>query len=340
MLAKAWNKQKRIDNPSVIDETLIDGLISDGYLVIVQFSKPCFDQKILKKIDQLCTKYGVKFAVRFYGFYSGSFNFRTLRSVPNVKNLHVDCLIRAENIVTLSELEHLLSLNFGVFETNEFELLSFPNLGRLRQLILGQTRHKSYDLAPLRGFDSLETLTIESHTKNIGAVGELDRLRYLGLSSIKRTSLEFVNSLKSLKSLFIILGGRANIDEIQENQIEELEIIWVRGFNELRNLERFRKLKKLYVEDQIRLESIPFNEEMPFLQELWAINCKNLTSITGLTNLRALKKLHFALTKIDYFSFLKQEMPASLESLYVFTGKERLNDKIKNEIVRRGYPSY
>ncbi len=179
--------------------------------------------------------------------------------------------------------------------------------------------------------------TIGGHTKNIDSVGNLKNLEYLGLSSIKRVALNFVNDLPRLRSLGIILGGRENINEIKGNGIEELEIIWVRGFNDLPDIGRFEKLTTLHIEDQIKLERLDFESEMPALTEVKIFNCKNLASVTGLQNLPRLKQIRLAMTKIDVSEFVKQRIPATLETLAFYTGKKGLNDRIHAEIRKLGY---
>ncbi len=333
-------KETRITDPSFLDEAYIDHLIAEGLNVIVQFSKRCFDHPLLIEINELCKKYGPEFEVRFYGFYSDSFDCQDLRRIQNVKNLSVDCLCRADNTDAFSSLEELDKLSLGIFDMQDLSILDLPNFRSLKHLTIGETSKGSYDLSSLIYFDDLETLSIQAHTKNIDAIGHLKNLKNLGLSSIKRKSLEFVNSIKSLRSLFIILGGRENINEVAGDEIEELEIIRVRGLCELSYLERFRKLKKLRVEDQIRLESIRFSSTVSDLETVWFANCKNLSSIIGLEHLMSLRELHLAVTNLDFSSFIEQEMPNSLRRIHFFTGKQRQNEKIHAEILNRGYSVY
>lgn len=77
-------------------------------------------------------------------------------------------------------------------------------------------------------------------------------LQFLSLNSISKNSINFINDLEKLKTLKFILGGRENINEIEENKIESLEIVRVRGFSELSNMSKFNQLRNLLIEDQIK----------------------------------------------------------------------------------------
>lgn len=91
--------QNRIQNPTTIDFDYIDKEIRSDKHVIVQFSEVLYNDKILSQLNELCKKYNESFGVRFYGHYSGAFDFMVLRKIPNVKCLYTDCLL-IENIQT------------------------------------------------------------------------------------------------------------------------------------------------------------------------------------------------------------------------------------------------
>ncbi|WP_255438632.1 hypothetical protein [Brevibacillus sp. AG162] len=114
--------------------------------------------------------------------------------------------------------------------------------------------------------------------KNLDAVGDLKDLNYLALHSISKLPLHFVNRLKKLKHLRILLGGREHIQEIEENEIDDLEISRVRGFHDLSNIANFRALTRLVMEDQIQLREVSFDREMKALEESyrwWLIHYGN-----------------------------------------------------------------
>ena len=329
--------QNRINNPEKIDRLLIDKDLKDGKLVIVQFSDKLYTDKILADLNELCLEYDDNFSVRFYGHYPGSFDCKTLLKLPNLKALWLDCLLKAENLEVVTELKNLRRLSLGVFELSETEIFQANNLKNLKELIIGETRTKALNLQYLQNFKDLNYLIICGHTKNIDVVGKLTELEYLGLNSISKVKLDFVNKLKKLKSLHFVLGERENLDEIEENEIETLEIIRVRAFNSFKNISNFKKLKNLQIEDQIQLTELHFDKEIPTLTDFKLINCKTFKSLTGLEKLNGLKQLRIYKTEINFDEFIQQQFPKSLDILAFYTSKTKIDKAIKERLLKLGY---
>ncbi len=217
------------------------------------------------------------------------------------------------------------------------EILNADNLKNLTELIVTDTKTKAFNLEYLRQFRILKSLRIGGHTKNIDAVGELSELEFLSLNSVKKVPVDFINKLKKLKTLNFILGVRDNLKEIEENEIENLEIVWVRGFNDLSCLYNFSKLKTLKIEDEIQLPKIHFDNIFPDLTHLKIINCKTLETITGLKNLPKLSSLVVYLTKVDFDNFMLQELPKELKYLGFHTTKTKIDKDIKATLESKGY---
>ncbi|UJP64744.1 hypothetical protein [Mongoliitalea daihaiensis] len=329
--------QNRINNPEKIDRLLIDKDLKDGKLVIVQFSDKLYTDKILAELNELCLEYDDNFSVRFYGHYQGSFDCKTLLKLPNIKALWLDCLLKVDNLEVLTELKNLRRLSLGVFELKETEILQANNLKNLKELIIGETRTKALNLQHLENYKDLNFLIISGHTKNIDVVGKLTELEYLGLNSISKVKLDFVNKLKKLKSLHFVLGGRENLDEIEENEIETLEIIRVRAFNSFKNISNFKKLKNLLIEDQIQLTELHFDKEILSLTDFKLINCKTFKSLTGLEKLSALNQLRISKTDINFDEFIKQKFPKSLDILAFYTAKTKIDKENKERLFKIGY---
>src|SRR5690606_9460420 len=106
-----------------------------------------------------------------------------------------------------------------------------------------------------------------------------------------------------------VLGGRNNLDEIRENEIETLQIIRVQGFNSFKTISNFKKLKNLLIEDQIQLKEFHFEDENSSLEDLKILNCKTFNSLTGIEKLNNLKQLRIYKTEIDFEEFIKQSFP-------------------------------
>lgn len=329
--------QKRINNPENIDRLLIDKDLKDGKLVIVQFSDKLYTDKILADLNELCLNYDDNFSVRFYGHYQGSFDSKTLLKLPNIKALWLDCLLKADNLEVLTELQNLRRLSLGIFELKETEIFQANNLKNLKELIIGETRTKTLNLQYLENYKDLNYLIICGHTKNIDVVGKLTDLEYLSLNSISKVKMDFLNKLKRLKSLHFVLGGRENLDEIEENEIEILEIIRVRGFNSFKNISNFKKLRNLLIEDQIQLTELQFDKEISTLTEFKLINCKTFKSLTGLEKLSKLNQLRIYKTDINFEEFINQHFPKSLSILTFYTAKAKIDKGIKDRLLKLGY---
>lgn len=329
--------QNRINNPEKIDRLLIDKDLKDGKLVIVQFSDKLYTDKILADLNELCLEYDENFSVRFYGHYQGSFDCKILLKLPKIKALWLDCLMKADNLEVLTELQNLKRLSFSVFELKETEIFQANNLKNLKKLIIGETRTKSLNLQYLENYKDLNYLIICGHTKNIDVVGKLTDLEYLGLNSISKVKLNFVNKLKRLKSLHLVLGGRENLDEIEENEIENLKIIRVRAFNNFKNISNFKKLKTLLIEDQIQLTEFQFDKDISTLTDFKLYNCKTFKSLTGLEKLSRLNQLRIYKTDINFDEFINQHFPKSLDILAFYTAKTKIDKEIKEKLLKLGY---
>ncbi len=329
--------QNRINNPEKIDRLLIEKELKDGKLVIVQFSDKLYSDKILAELNELCLEYDDNFSVRFYGHYQGSFDCKTLLKLPNIKALWLDSLMKADNLEVLAVLKNLTRLSLGVFELKETEILQAENLKNLKELIIGETRTKALNLQYLENYRDINLLAIIGHTKNIDVVGKLTELEYLGLNSISKVKLDFVNKLKKLKSLHFVLGGRENLDEIEENEIETLEIVRVRAFNSFKNISNFKKLKNLLIEDQKQFTSLNFDKELSYLTSFKLLNCKTFNSLTGLENLKSLNNLRISNTDINFDEFIKQQFPKSLDIFAFYTGKTKIDKEIKERLLKLGY---
>lgn len=327
----------RIDNPKNIDKNFVESELKLGKEVVLQFVDKTYTDKILGDINELCSKFDESLCIRFYGHYSSKFDCSVLLKIPNVKCLYIDCLHRADNLQMLKELSNLKSLSIGIYELQDTEILNFDNFKNLTELIVTETKTKAFNLDYLRYFKKLKSLRIGGHTKNIDAVGELSELEFLSLNSVKKVPVNFINKLKKLKTLNFILGGRDNLNEIEENEIENLEIVWVRGFNDLSCISKFPKLKTLKIEDEIQLPKVHFDNIFPDLTDIKILNCKTLETIIGIKNLPKLSSLIIYQTKVDFDNFMEQELPKELKYLGFHTTKSKIDKEIKAALESKGY---
>lgn len=338
-MRKKWKRRILINNPVALDRAQIEQDLRDGNQVIVQFSHPDYCGSILEEVDELCARLDEHFGVRFYGHYSLSFDGRTLLRIPHVKMLQLNCLAQAHNTEALAVLEHLYSLNLGIYELENSDILGIDSLRSLRDLSIISDK-KMLNLQYFKEFPHLEQLHVGGKVKNLDAVGDLVGLTYLALHSISKLPLHFINRLKKLKHLRLLLGGREHIQEIEENEIDDLEISRVRGFQGLSNITKFRALTSLMIEDQIQLQAIGFDREMEALEELSISNCKGLAHLSGMERLPSLRKLRIFKTAIDYDSFIRQKLPNALSELEFATSNSKVDRDIQQSLLKSGYQKW
>jgi hypothetical protein len=330
-------KQHRIDGSEDINPVSIAKHIDAGERVIVQYSKSGYSAQQLTLLNQLAKNHGRSFEIRFYGHYSEVFDASVLQFIPDAQCVSIDCLMKASNLEALSQIRSLAELSLGVFELEDADVLSYCNLPSLKVLSLGDTRKCNIDFRHLSKCVDMEQLHTTGHTKNISTICSLPLLRGLSLSSFKKKDgIEVVSSIPTLKTLRLILGGRASIAQVTSTQLESLEVIRVQGLENLGDLGRFENLERLLIEDQIRLADIKVGPN-PRLIDMKIINCKTLEKIAGIEGLKGLSSLRVYKTAIDYDSFVADSVPISLKTFAFYTGKSKRDSEIRMDLEKRGF---
>jgi protein phosphatase 1 regulatory subunit 7 len=328
-----------VQDQAIIDEQIVNEKIEENDQVKIQFSTPIYDSSTLKQLDRLAFQNDSKLLIRFYSHYNGGFDCKLLEQIPNVKALAIDCIKSVKNVSALMDLKHLKKITLGIFELEDLDVLSFDSLKNVEKLSILDTKTNKVNLEFLAEFKNLRYLQIAGQTKNINQVSHLTQLKTLSLNSIRKTPLTFVNGLKSLETLRIILGGRDNINEIDENKIENLDVIWVRGFNDFSVLKNFTKLKSLLIQDQIQLKELHF-PKLELLEDVKILNCKSLNVITGLEKLSSLTGLRISESKIEFNDFVKLSFPEKLKTVAFYTWKSKQDKLIRNQLDKMGYNEF
>lgn len=329
----------RINNPETVNENSLLSAVGTWGLPTIQFSKPGQSKALLKSINTLCKVFGKKLPVRFYAHYQNDFDATILEHLPDVQWLLVDCLQEISNPEKLFELPKLRKLSFGVYNYHTQDFLNQLDLDKLEQLTIGETKKRNFDLSPLREGNHIRSLSVVGHDKNIDVISDMESLETLNLHSIgKRTSLEFVSSIAKLRALKITLGGRQNIDEIKHPLLRELEIIRIRGLNDLGDLSRFPHLRRLHIEDQIKILSISLQNL--HLNELKLLNCKALNELNGLEALKNIIHVRCYKTSLDYENISQLNWAKSLEVLDLYSGNKKRDEALRKHLDSRGYKEF
>jgi hypothetical protein len=330
----------RIQNPASPDEVqqIASLLESEAEVVMLQFSKPdAYDETVLGKVNLMCERFGSRLNVRFYGHYGSEFDGRTLRHLPFVRSLNIDCMMSAYHLELLDELAWLEEFTFGVFDANIPRLLESTALTRLRRLVLNSTRKNNIDLAPSESYANLEELFINGHTDHIEAIANLPRLQKLSLGRVgKKKSLSFIKSIAPLKELTYILGGRLDLSDLTHAGLERLEILRVLGLSEI-NLALFPKLERFTVEDQLRLEELDIRP-LRNLQRLSVVNCKRLKRLVGIKSADSLESLRIIQTDIELKQVLNH-LPTNVRALTLHSPRKAIDEKVRLRVSSLGLPS-
>jgi len=264
--------------PESSDE--IGDVIRSGRAPVIQFSEPP-DGAALARTDAYCAEFGARLQIRFYGFQWREFDTSLLRHLPHVANLSIDTVRTIADFAPVASLPNLTRLRFGVYEHPDGRFLQQLDLARLTHLTLAENKRRNFDLSPLAAATSLEQVFIQGHDRGIEAISALPCLSDVSLSGFpKRHDLAFLNSLASLRSLFLILGTRSSIAEFTHPALSKLRIVWIRELEDLGPLRRFTALEDLTIEDQLRLTVLDIGGLD--LRRLTVSNCKRLERIVGI----------------------------------------------------------
>lgn len=327
---------RRVTDPQSISPTEIAQKCEELGELVVQFSRPqAYTPAILESLNEACriTRNGLQ--VRFFGHYGSAFDAACLRHLPEARDLAVDCLFHIAHEDELGRLPNLNRLSFGVFELDRPAFLNTLPLGQLERLILSENRKRNFDLSPLSCCASLSALFVHGHSKGINAITELTSLQKLTLGSYAKShSLNFIEGISNLRRLTLILGGRADVDDMSNKSVEVLKIVRVRGLSTLGDLSRFPSLSVLRIEDQLQLIRLDLTGAQ--LERLWLLNCKNLADLVGLEAQKRIREFRAYKVALDLNALRDRDWPPSARSISLFSGSEKWNDDALARLSARG----
>ena len=327
-----------IDNPTAVSRADVDAILARGQLPTIQFSQPA-REGLLRSVNDLAADYGERLHIRFYGHYSDVFDAAVLALLPDVQWLSVDKLSHIRNERCLAELAKLKKLSFGVHRFSDSGFLDILPLEGLTELAIWESERNSLDLAPLARARLLERLTVSSHRKGLAVIASLPALRDLELWRMPRSQdLAFAGEAPSLRTLKLLLGGRASFDELKQPTLEALTIAYVSGLSSFGAMERFPRLRVLDVQHQGQLRTIDLDGVS--LEKLVVMDCKNLETISGLATQDRLREFRIARTKVPLDPLLQQSWPPSLSVLGLYNRSRTWNEQARAALDARGYREY
>lgn len=325
----------RLQDPKILSPIEIAKECETRGRLIVQFSRPeAYTPAILASLNEACGLVKDRLQVRFYGHYGGRFDAMTLRQLPETRNLAVDCLTAIDNEEEIGGLLNLKSLDLGVFDLDRPDILSTIKLHNLERLSLSENRKRNIDLSPLADCELLDSLLIQGHSRGIERLEGVSRLRTLTLwGYAKKHALNFLNGIATLKELKLIMGGRADLDELSNKSLEVLQVLRVQGLVTIGDLSLLPALVALRIEDQPQLKQL--NLTGASLKRLALSNCKNLVELPGLERQDNLREFSASGVALDLDHLRDREWPSATRSVRLFSGKNKWNDDAAARLTAR-----
>jgi hypothetical protein len=202
--------------------------------------------------------------------------------MTNVLHFTVNSLLNAKGIDAIAEMPNLQSLVIGVYGLDNFNFL-WKVTDRLTSLVLGETRSTKPDLSPLGRFKHLTRIFLVGQQKNIEVLSELKLLEDVTLSSISTPNLEYLNGLLQMWSLDIMLGGIKDFSAIKGmKNIKYLELLQVRGLNDINFISQITGLQNLMLRSLPRINTLPSLLELSKLRRVTLCNLKGVRDFSAL----------------------------------------------------------
>ena len=271
----------------------------------------------LEWIQQACGACGPGLELRFYDHVEQGFDASVLDSLTEVRRLSIDGLPSIRNPEAVGRLPKLTALRFGPRQIGDPKVLGMLGVHRLTHFTLSGTPAPAIDLTPLADAQALHELRLLGHGKNTEAIGRITPLVELAIQPSAKFSLEVMNRLASLETLKFVLGSAPTIASIEAlPALRDLSFREVRGLEDLGDLERFPRLRRLQVSGQPRVEALKVGARNAALEHLYLYSVPRLHAIAGFSALPAVKSLYAYDSRLD---LLQSGLPSTLTHFQLMT---------------------
>jgi hypothetical protein len=290
--------------------------------------------KYLEQIQQACVELGDGLEVRFYDHFEEGFDASVLDSLPGIRCLSIDGLEQVHHPQAIARLPELTSLRFGPRRIADAWILAAIGVHRLRDFTLASTPTPTIDLAPLAEARALRSLRLLGQGKNTEAVGRLAELTELALQPSSKLDIGFITRLVSLEKLKFVLGNMKSIRAIETLPLlQDLSFREVRNLEDLGSLERFPRLRRLVVSDQPRIAELHVGRANAALEHLYLYSVPALHTLSGLSQLPALKSLFTYDSRLDV---PWSDLPATVTHVQLMTKAIKGRDAHAAQVRARG----
>ena len=243
----------------------------------------------LRLVRQACADFGEAYTVRFYDHLDG-FDASVLDELDEIRSLAIEPSAPMQNPEAVGRLPKLTRFTFAPRGKNRPDILSLFRVERLEHFTLAETTTPLTDLAPLREAQSLRTLRLLAQGKNTEAIGDCAALTELSIHPSDRCPLDFINRLDRLEVLKFSLGKVPSIASVGPlPNLEDLSFDLVNLLEDLGDLQRFPRLRRLQIHDQRRLTTLRTGAGNAALEH---INVSGIDHVEGFSDLPALKSFN------------------------------------------------
>lgn len=279
----------------------------------------------LALIQQACARLGNGLRLRFFDHFEVGFDASVLDHLDEVRDLAIDGMEHVRSPEAVGRLPRLRSLLFGPWGKQAPKVLSALGVERLEHFTLAGTPNPRVDLAPLAAAQGLRTLRLLGRGKNTEAIGHCAALTELAMVPSDKFGLGFVGRLDRLEVLKLVLGNALSMEAIGTlPALRDLSLFEVHHLEELGNLQRFPRLRRLQLSDQPRIAALQVGPENTGLEHMRLYSVPGLATIRGLADLPALKSLWAYDSRLDP---RWDALPRPLTHLHFLTKKMKGRDE-------------
>lgn len=288
----------------------------------------------LDLIQQKCAELGDGLQLRFFDHFQVGFDASVLDHLDKIQNLAIDGIERVRIPQAVGRLPNLRSLLFGPRQEQERNVLSALGVERLEHFTLAGTPNPKIDLTPLGAAEQLRTLRLLGRGRNTEAIGACSSLIELAIVPSNKFLLEFIGRLDRLEVLKLVLGNARSIEPIETlPSLRDLSLFEVHHLEELGDLQRFPRLRRLQLSDQPKIPQLRVGRANSSLEHMRLYSVPSLTRIEGLADLPSLRSLWAYDSRLE----LKwTNLPKTVTHFHLLTKKMKGRDTHEAEVRAAG----
>jgi hypothetical protein len=244
----------------------------------------------LERIQHACAEHGEAYEVRFYDHFETIFDAAILDRLSEIRALTIDPQCEIINPEAVARLPRLRNLALGPSGKQRGDLLAAMDVQRVETFTLGSTSEPRLDLSPLGESRTLKGIRILAAGRNMEAVGDCRSVTELSIQPTEKMDIGFIGRLEQLEVLKLSVGRLRSIEAIGPlPNLRDLSLFEVHTLEELGDLQRFPRLRRLQIDYQKRLKRLRVGSTNGHLEH---INVSGIDEIEGFSELPALKSFN------------------------------------------------